>query len=492
MDTATLCWYSGLLFGLLPLLLQIIWHWNDLLFLAKLKLRYGLSENSNNGGHRLPPGQMGLPFLGETLRFLWYFKIARRPDDFINSKKQKYGEGIGMYRSHLFGKPTIISCTPASNKFVLQSPDFPLKWITPELLGVKSMFNVEGTQHARIRSFVVDAVNRPDSLRRIANVLHPIVAAALCSWSEKGTIAAYSEIKKMTFKNTCKMFVSIEPGPLFEALDKYFNGTTPGIRAYPLNFPGTALHYALKCRRKLTAVFSREVERRRKGRSEGNHESKDLMDGLMDIEDEEGKHLSDDEVVDNIVSLVIGGYQSVTLTSTWALYLLSKSPQVLQKLREENMAVGKRANGDPITFEDISKLKYTAMVVEESIRKANIVSLLCRVAKKDVEYKGFRIPKGWQVLVWIRSLHTDPKYFDDPMSFVPERWDVPVKPIGYQGFGVGPRICAGNMLARLQITVILHHAVLGYKWKLVNPDAKIKYLPHPLPCDGAVMDFAAL
>lgn len=80
-------------------------------------------------------------------------------------------------------------------------------------------------------------------------------------------------------------------------------------------------------------MFSREVERRRKGRSEGNHESKDLMDGLMDIEDEEGKHLSDDEVVDNIVSLVIGGYQSVTLTSTWALYLLSKSPQVLQKLR---------------------------------------------------------------------------------------------------------------------------------------------------------------
>jgi ent-kaurenoic acid hydroxylase len=77
---------------------------------------------------------MGVPFLGETLSLLWYFKHAHRPDEFISAKKTAYGKAAGMYRTHLFGSPTIIACTPAANKFVLQSPEnFGVHWPEPEL-----------------------------------------------------------------------------------------------------------------------------------------------------------------------------------------------------------------------------------------------------------------------------------------------------------------------------------------------------------------------
>uniref|UniRef100_I1QTZ9 Cytochrome P450 n=1 Tax=Oryza glaberrima TaxID=4538 RepID=I1QTZ9_ORYGL len=105
-------------------------------------------------------------------------------------------------------------------------------------------------------------------------------------------------------------------------------------------------------------------------------------------------------------------------------------------------------------------------VVEETIRLANISPMLYRVALRDVEYRGYTIPEGWKVIVWIRSLHVDPKYYDDPLSFNPDRWDKAAKLGTYQVFGGGERICAGNMLARLQLTIMLHHLSCGYKYSL--------------------------
>lgn len=75
-----------------------------------------------------------------------------------------------------------------------------------------------------------------------------------------------------------------------------------------------------------------ELEKKKKN-GNGDEKTNDLMDGLMQIEDDEGKKLSDQEVLDNIISLVVAGYESTSLASMWALYYLSKYPNVLQKLR---------------------------------------------------------------------------------------------------------------------------------------------------------------
>jgi len=139
---------------------------------------------------------MGLP-----LALLWYFKLARRPDGFVDAKRRRYGAG-GVYRTHLFGSPTVLVCSPAANKFVLQSSrsqdgTFGIRWPAPELVGVSCVVNVDGSQHARLRGFILGAINRPGSLRTIAEVVQPRVVAALRSWADKGTIAAATEIKKV-------------------------------------------------------------------------------------------------------------------------------------------------------------------------------------------------------------------------------------------------------------------------------------------------------
>ncbi|KAK9901794.1 hypothetical protein M0R45_001956 [Rubus argutus] len=271
----------------------------------------------------------GLPFFG---LLLWWWNEFR------------YGDGVGMYRTHLFGTPSIITCLPAVNKFIFQSEEaFSLNWPNVDLVGSSSLVAVQGSSHARLRSYVINVISKPNALRRIAGLVQPRMVAAFESWALKGRIKAYDESKKVTVENIGKLFVSLEPGPLLDTIDKFIEGVVKGFRAHPFNVPGSALSLCSSC--------------------------------LIKTNDE-GDKLSDKEVIDNIVSLVIGGYTSTALSTMWAIYYLAKYPNVLQKLREENMIISQNKNGDFITSDDVSKMKYTNKVVEETIRLANIAERL--------------------------------------------------------------------------------------------------------------------
>ncbi|KAG6753998.1 hypothetical protein POTOM_042006 [Populus tomentosa] len=204
----------------------------------------------------------------------------------------------------------------------------------------------------------------------------------------------------------------------------------------------------------------------------------DPMDiGLMQIEDDEGSQLSDQEVLDDIVGLVIA--------STWAIYYLAKYPHVLAKLREENTAACKNKKGDFITREDrCGGRNY------KNGQLAIIAAFVFRMATREVEYKGYKIPRNWKVIIWARYFHTNPESFEDPTY--PDRWNEPARPGTHQVFSNGSRICPVNMLARLQLAFFLHHLSVGYNsvmWELLDPDADMNYLSHQMPVDGVEIVF---
>ncbi|GAU12622.1 hypothetical protein TSUD_121130 [Trifolium subterraneum] len=393
MDTIYLGWF-GLVIGF------VLWWWNEYWYVVPLKFKCSKSAT------KLPPGHMGFPIIGEMISFLWYFKIVRRPDDFINAKRRKYGDGDGMFRTHLFGVPSIIVYNASVHKYVLHTEDiFKAEWPTIELMGRTSMVAVHGKAHTRVRSFVTNAINRPEALNRIAAHVQPRMVIALRSWAQTGKINARLETQKLTFDNIGKLFMSMEPGPLLQSMDKLYQALLLGVRAYPINIPGFAYHRALQ---------------------------------------------------------------------------------------EENMALRKERPEDFITPKDVSNLKYTNKVVEEVIRMANVAACAFRKSDTEVNYKGYKIPKGWNVILMLRYLHTNSENFKDPMCFNPDRWDEPAKAGSYQPFGGGQRLCPGNTLARIQLALLLHHLSIGYKWELINPNANIGYLSHPAPIDGVEVKFDTL
>jgi hypothetical protein len=110
----------------------------------------------------------------------------------------RYGDGVGMYRT-----PAIIACFPSINKFILQADDkFILAWPRDDLVGSTSIVAVHGKSHARLRSYIImNSINHPDSLRRIALHVQPRMVAALQSWAQRGKIKARDEIKKVILVN---------------------------------------------------------------------------------------------------------------------------------------------------------------------------------------------------------------------------------------------------------------------------------------------------
>ncbi|XP_057810049.1 ent-kaurenoic acid oxidase 2-like [Salvia miltiorrhiza] len=480
---ATAGFWVAVAVGMVPLA-GLFWWWNDYWHALPFRLH-------GRGSAKLPPGYMGIPFLGELPAFLWYFKVLRRPDDFINAKRRRYGDGVGLYRTYLLGSPTIIACSPSANKLVLQDESsFGVPWNYTQLMliGATGVGAVEGAAHSKVKAFLVRAVNQPDALRKFTPLLQTRIAASLESWSRKGRITVYKEANKAILGNIGKCFASIETEHAMETIDDLVKGMLGGLRAFPINFPGTALYYSFQCSGKLKAIFRQELEKRKCDASEPKN---DVMEALMQMKEQEGKRLSEDEIVDNMMALFAAGYETTSISIMWTFYYLAKHSDVLLKLREEHMLVSKKL-GDMLTYEDITSWKYTSKVVEEILRMGSTTTFMVRTAKKDVDYRGYRIPKGWKVACWFRYLHTNPEHFKDPMSFNPERWNEAPKAGSNLVFGGGVRVCAGNMFARLQITLLVHHLVLRYRWRLVNPNEKVLYIPYPRPADEVEIDITRI
>ncbi|XP_010926147.1 7,8-epoxymelianol synthase CYP88A154 [Elaeis guineensis] len=442
------------------------------------------------GSARLPPGSMGWPLIGEMFDFLRCFKFSGRPDDFIARRKERYGE-TGIYRSHLFGHPVIVTCSPDLNKQVLGSlteeGTFSTGWPSSQLLG-NSVANIDGTLHKRIRKHLMKAFNSPRALDSHLSTAQPIFNSTLEDWVSKKKIVAYDETKIMTFRNICDVLVSLKSPALLDTMEPLYRGLMAGLRSTTINIPGTAFHHALKCKKKLSSILSDELKKRK----EQGVQKHDFMQILIDSVDDNGNKLSEVEIVDNILSLILGGHESTSNVMTWGLYYLAKYPEILEKLKEETFSIRTgKALDDLLTTEDIKSMKYASKVAEELIRLTNLPPFIFRRVVKDAVLNGYKFPKNWKVLVWIRSIHIDPKYYDDPLAFNPDRWNnfMP-KPGVYSVFGGGPRYCPGSNFARLQVMMFLHHVCLKYRWELLNPESGIAFDPHPRPRDGAELLFS--
>lgn len=152
-----------------------------------------------------------------------------------------------MYRTYLFGNPSVIAFSPTTNKNVFRDDEsYILKWPNVELLGATSMFAVQGDAHLRIRNFVSRSINQPDALRRVALALQPQMITAIKSWAERREIITYKELKKATFETIGMYFVSFKPGPKLDRLEKYCDGLNNGVLAFRFNIPGTAFYHAVQ------------------------------------------------------------------------------------------------------------------------------------------------------------------------------------------------------------------------------------------------------
>jgi len=202
------------------------------------------------------------------------------------------------------------------------------------------------------------------------------------------------------------------------------------------------------------------AERRASGRDAG-----DLLSMLLSAQDEDGSRMTDRQLRDETITLFLAVHETTASILSWTWWLLARHPEVEAKLHAELDAVlGDRAP----TLDDLPKLRYTGHVITESLRLYPAAWGMARLAVEDHEIAGYAVTKGMGVAMAQWVVHRDPRWYDAPEEFRPERWEDDLLKrlprFAYFPFGGGPRQCIGNAFALMEAALIL--ATIARKFRL--------------------------
>jgi cytochrome P450 len=202
------------------------------------------------------------------------------------------------------------------------------------------------------------------------------------------------------------------------------------------------------------------AERRASGRDAG-----DLLSMLLEAQDEDGSKMTDRQLRDETITLFLAGHETTASTLSWTWWLLAQNPAVEKKLHAELDAV----LGDRVpALDDLSNLVYTGHVITEALRLYPAAWGMARLVVEDHEIAGYPVTKGMGVAMAQWVVHRDPRWYDAPEEFRPERWQGDLikrlPKFAYFPFGGGPRQCIGNTFALMEATLIL--ATIARKFRL--------------------------
>ena len=351
---------------------------------------------------------------------------------------------------------------------------------TKRLLG-EGLLTSEGEFHRRQRRLAQPAFHR----QRVASygaVMTDYAARTSERWQDGETLDISHEMMRLTLAIVGKTLfdadVESEAQEIGQALTdvmNLFDVLLLPFSEYLDKFPLPQTRRFHRAKDRLDATVYRMIEeRRRSGKDRG-----DLLSMLLLAQDEEGHtgRMTDEQVRDEALTIFLAGHETTSNALTWTWYLLSQHPEAETKLHEEIDAVlGSRL---PVT-DDVPRLRYTEMVLAESMRLYPPAWAVGRLAINDYEVGGYVVPAGSLILLSQYVMHRDARYFPDPTRFDPERWTPEAREsrpqYSYFPFGGGPRRCIGEGFAWMEGILLI--ATLARRWRLrLVPDHPVELQP---------------
>jgi len=334
------------------------------------------------------------------------------------------------------------------------------------------LLTVEGEEWAQQRKTLQPLFVR-ESVMGYADTMVEQVQRRVDRWTESQHLDLQSEMTDLTLD---VLFAAILGRELAvdgdekirrsaEALHDWFLPTS-----YPLPrwIPTPARRRFREGKRTLQQEADRLLEEASRNPPSDPTEADDLINllvGLRAAGVTDSGMLTDERLRDQMVSIIFAGHDTTTTSLTFALWALAEHPDIRERFHAEVDAL----DGPP-TAEDVEegRLEFTDKVVTETLRLFPPVYALPRIADQDVQFNGYRVPEGERVGIIIRRIQRDPRFFDDPTAFDPDRWTDEFRQslhdFAYAPFGGGPRICIGRQFALLEAKLSL--ATIGRDYEL--------------------------
>ncbi|RVW57091.1 Abscisic acid 8'-hydroxylase 2 [Vitis vinifera] len=465
---------ASFLFFLLLLLLLLLG--TAVVFFSLLPFRFLQWRHHQHKRLPLPPGSMGWPYIGETLKL-----YTENPNSFFSNRQKRHGD---VFKTSILGCPCVMVSSPEAIKVVLVTRAHLFKPTYPSskerMIGPEAIFFHEGPYHSRLKK-LVQASFLPSAIRGSVSAIEQIVLKFLPTWNN-GVVNTLQEMKKYTFDVAILSAFGHKLDLEMEGIKHLYRSLEKGYNSMPINLPGTPFRRAMKARKLLNETFRRLIAKRRGSSKQGGG----LLGILQGAKDQHLNHLSDSQIADNIIGVIFAAHDTTASVLTWLLKYLHDKRDLLEAVTREQEGIKasiSEANRG-LTWDDTRRMPLTSRVIQETLRTASILSFTFREAVEDVEFEGYYIPKGWKVLPLFRSIHYCADFFPQPEKFDPSRFEVPPKPNTFLPFGNGVHACPGSELAKLEMFVLLHHLTTSYRWKVVGGEDGIQYVPFPVPQGG--------
>ncbi|KAK4854811.1 hypothetical protein QYF36_001593 [Acer negundo] len=442
-----------------------------------------ITANTNN----LPPGNMGLPYIGESLQFL---NTGRKghPEKFIFDRVSKYSSNV--FKTSILFEPTVVVCGATANKFLFSNENKLVQSWWPDSVNKifpSSTQTSSKEESIKMRKMLPNFL-KPEALMRYIGMMDSIAQQHFQSgWENKEQVTVFPLAKRYTFWVACKVFLSIQDPKHVAKFADPFNDVASGIISIPINLPGTSFNKGIKASNQIRKELLSIIEQRKIDLANKlTHDNQDILSHMLVATDDNGQHMTDLDIADKILGLLIGGHDTASAAITFIVKYLSELPHIYNLVLKEQMEIAKsKKPGELLNWEDVQKMKYSWSVACEVMRLAPPLQGAFREAINDFVLSGFSIPKGWKLYWSTHSTHRNPECFPEPEKFDPTRFEGtgPV-PYTFVPFGGGPRMCPGKEYARLEILVFMHNVIKRFNWEKLLADEKIIVDPMPIPAKG--------
>jgi len=415
--------------------------------------------------------------------------------DYLSQCVRTYGDVVALRfaqrRILLVSHPDLIE-----DVLVTQNQNFIKHFalrLNPLLFG-KGLLTSEGSFWLRQRRLVQPAFVKS----RIAAYVPDMVAATLrllATWQAGERRNIHADMMKLTLDIAAQTLfhadASAQANDIAQAmgvLQDCFTVRFQGLLPMPIWLPTPSNLRLRRAVRRLDAIIYGFIRQRRQSAVDQG----DLLSLLLNAQDaDDGTRMTDKQLRDEAMTLFLAGHETTALVLSWTWYLLARHPLVETKLLAE---ISQFVGGRSPVFEDVAKLDYTEAVLSEAMRLYPPAYTIGREALANCVVGGYSVAKGTTVLMSQWVVQRDPRFFEAPEEFRPERWlgeaAKKIPKFAYFPFGGGPRLCIGNTFALMEMALVLATLAPRFRFTLV-PGIEVTPAPsftlHPVPGIPAVI-----
>jgi cytochrome P450 family 135 len=405
----------------------------------------------------LPPGPKSPPLV-QMLR--WAF----RPLPFMQECRERYGDSFSL--SFLgFERPMVMISDPGAIKALYKEREHGLppgrNIVLEPLVGPRSLLLLEGAEHLAHRKLMLPPFHG-ERMRSYEPIVGEIVDAEIDSWPLGEKFAIHPRMQAVTLDVILRVVFGVSEGPRLERLrgmlarilDETASPATQLIMLATRRFGsrGPWAKFEAQLRAVDELLFAEIAERRA---ADGLEQRDDILSALILARFEDGGSMSDADLRDQLMTLLLAGHETTATALAWTFDLLLRHPHELRCLRD-SLAAG----------ED----EYLRATISESLRLRPVVPLAGRRLHKDLEVDGLRLPAGTDVTPAIWLAHTRADVYPEPFAFRPERFlDDGPDTYAWIPFGGGVRRCIGAAFAEFEMRIALREILTRCELHKADP-----------------------